>query len=65
MPFNRYERVKKMAMKKYKKKKRQLRHFLSTTFNLWTRGMSLKKLKFFYKEFQYIQEHIERINNRR
>lgn len=44
---------------KYKKKKRQLRHYLESTFNLWTRKMSLKKLKFFYKEFQYIQENID------
>lgn len=48
---------------KYKKKKRQLRHYLASNFNLWTRKMSLKNLKFFYKEFLYINEYINRINN--
>lgn len=45
-----------------KKKKRQLRHYLASTFNLYTRKMSLKKLKFFYQEFQFIQEYINHIN---
>jgi hypothetical protein len=62
MPRNELKKVKRMAVK-YKKKKRRLRHFLESTFNLWTRGMTLKELKFFYKEFQYIQEHIDRVNN--
>ena len=48
---------------KYKKEKRKLRHFLASTFNLYTRKMSLKNLKFFYKEFLYINEYINRINN--
>lgn len=48
---------------KYKKEKRQLRHFLESTFNLWTRKMSLKKLKFFYKEFLYIQKYLNGINS--
>lgn len=51
-----------MAMK-YKKEKRRLRHFLASTFNLWTRKMSLKKLKFFIKEFLYIQEELDKINS--
>lgn len=48
---------------KYKKKKRQLRHYLASNFNLWTRKMSLKNLKFFYQEFLFINEYINRINN--
>lgn len=43
---------------KYKKEKRQLRHFLASTFNLWTRKMSFKKLKFFYQELVYIQKYL-------
>lgn len=38
---------------KYKTEKRKLRHFLASTFNLYTRKMSLKNLKFFYQEFYF------------
>ena len=49
-------------LKLYKKQKRHLRHFLYKKFNLYTRKMSLKSLKYFYKSFNEIQAVLDNIN---
>lgn len=54
---------KKFKMKKYKKKKRQIRRYLSKFFDYLPRKTSYKNLLHFYSFTTYINEYLNKINS--